>query len=156
MTRKNLKGFIIVIFWKNKGVMFSTGDVYPESIIAGNINTNTPSIDCCCVLQYAEIKSPTPAIDIKKIPSANKYKTKDPKKGTLKIKIEIKRIIIPSSIPKNKGIETFPRIISLTFRGTTISSSNVPFSFSLASDNADSKTTVVIGKMPIRQEIINQ
>ncbi|MNT18283.1 hypothetical protein D3C72_1534740 [compost metagenome] len=43
--------------------MFSTGETYPESKIAGIIKTNTPINACCCVEQSAEINSPNPTSD---------------------------------------------------------------------------------------------
>lgn len=131
------------------------GVVYPDNIMAGNIKTKTRSIDCCWVLENAEIKSPIKEIENKNMHKEKMYKNIDPKKGILNIKIEIKRIITPFKTPKNKGIKIFPAMISSIFKGTIRSSSNVPCSFSLARDNAESKITVVMGKMPIRLEIIN-
>ncbi len=55
----------MVRFCKNSGVMFSTGALYPDKIVAGNIKTKTRSMACCCVLQNEEMKSPTPEIEIK-------------------------------------------------------------------------------------------
>ena len=67
----------------HEGIL-STGVANPESKNDGSKTTNAPSIACCCVFEIAEIKSPTPDIENKKVTTL-RYKSQiDPLSGTLK------------------------------------------------------------------------
>lgn len=132
------------------------GVVYPDKMIAGNIKIKTPSIACCWVLNIEDIKSPIATIEIKNSTKEKKNSAIEPQKGRLKKIFDRKRMIIELIIPKNRGTIIFPRIISLVFKGKINNSSNVPISFSLASESEDNKITAVIGKIPIKEATIKR
>ena len=134
-TIKNLTGLSQVKYCKKTG-MSSIGEMNPDNNTAGIIKVITDKIACCCVLQIAEIYSPTPTIASSEIKIEIINKRKEPENGKWKNKTTIPVItIVRVNAIINGGID-FPSRISNDDKGLTISWSNVPSSLSLAIDNA--------------------
>ena len=134
-TIKNLTGFSQVKYCKDVGIS-SIGEIKPDRSTAGIINVITLKIACCCVLQIAEIKSPTPTIARSEIKIDTINRINEPANGIWKNTIIIPVIIIVKVIAIIKGGIDFPKRISKDESGLTISWSKVPSSRSLAIESA--------------------
>lgn len=117
---------------------------------------NTPKMACCCVRDMEEMNSPTPVMERIKTNMDMYNMIRLPTMGEPKRNTAAARSTEPSNIPIINAGKAFAVMISVGVRGDTSSCSNVPISFSLATDSAVITMVMSVVMIPTRQGRVNQ